>query len=283
MSDHWSIAEVEAIVADYFSMLALELRSELYNKAAHRRNIKPLLKGRSDPSIERKHQNISAILNEIHFPWIVGYKPLGNYQRLLSELVLERLATAHELRELARQSVDSVVALPPSPLHIEPEDPPEVEDPGLYLRERSERPSELYRARNVDYFLREAHNRSLGSAGEEFVVELERDRLTRAGEVNLADRVEWSSRERGDGIGYDILSFEPTGRERFIEVKTTSFGKETPFFVTRNEVGFSSDFEDQYRLYRLFTFRIRPRIYTLSGALERTCRLEANAFIAHVR
>ena len=55
--------------------------------------LKPLLQGRSDPSIERKHQNISAVLLEMGLPFIDGYKPLRNYQRpLLPAVVAEAVA-----------------------------------------------------------------------------------------------------------------------------------------------------------------------------------------------
>ncbi|BAS06695.1 hypothetical protein AHiyo4_01170 [Arthrobacter sp. Hiyo4] len=43
------------------------------------------------------------------------------------------------------------------------------------------------------------------------------------------------SKTRGDGLGYDILSFEESGKERLLEVKTTKSRAETPFFVSRNE------------------------------------------------
>jgi hypothetical protein len=95
--------------------------------------------------------------------------------------------------------------------------------------------------------------------------------------------VEWISTTLGDGAGFDVLSFDPSGREKFIEVKTTSFSKETPFYATRNEVSFSYDFRDQYHLYRLFDLRDQPRVYSLSGALEDSCRLEASTFVANVR
>jgi hypothetical protein len=42
--------------------------------------------------------------------------------------------------------------------------------------------------------------------------------------------------EEGDGAGFDIASFDPDGRERFIEVKTTNGAATTPFFLTRNEM-----------------------------------------------
>jgi Protein NO VEIN, C-terminal len=43
------------------------------------------------------------------------------------------------------------------------------------------------------------------------------------------------------------------GRERLVEVKTTAYGRETPFFVTRNEVEVSGKQDDQYFLYRYST------------------------------
>lgn len=43
MSDHWSHEEVEATVSDYFDMLAMELRGELFNKAEHNRKQPPVV------------------------------------------------------------------------------------------------------------------------------------------------------------------------------------------------------------------------------------------------
>jgi hypothetical protein len=125
-----------------------------------------------------------------------------------------------------------------------------------------------------DYLDREVRNRSLGLAGEEFVVSYERERLRQAGEKRLGDRVEHVSVAKGDGLGYDVLSFDIDGRERFIEVKTTSFGKQTPFFVSRNELEFSDLARDQYHLYRLFEFRRQPRMFDLVGSVRGNCRLD---------
>jgi Domain of unknown function (DUF3883) len=98
----------------------------------------------------------------------------------------------------------------------------------------------------------------------------------------LANKVERISATRGDGTGFDILSYELNGSERFIEVKTTSLAKETPFHVSQSKVHFFSDFADQYHLYRLFAFRETPRLYELKGALERTRLLHATNFVATV-
>lgn len=57
--------------------------------------------------------------------------------------------------------------------------------------------------------------------------------LAAAGRRDLAARVTWTSAAEGDGAGYDIASFEPDGRERLIEVKTTNGWERTPFHISR--------------------------------------------------
>ena len=84
--------EVADIVSDYFHMLTLELAGQNVNKTAHRRALMQRLSGRPDGSVERKHQNISAILIELGCPYIGGYKPLPNYQRLLREAVIAHMS-----------------------------------------------------------------------------------------------------------------------------------------------------------------------------------------------
>jgi len=106
MSDFWSHEEVEAIVADYFNMLDNELRGIHYNKTEHRRALSILLKTRSDGSIERKHQNISAVLIDQGFPYIAGYKPLRNYQQLLYDIVSNRLTNSTNLVNFVREQVN---------------------------------------------------------------------------------------------------------------------------------------------------------------------------------
>lgn len=132
----------------------------------------------------------------------------------------------------------------------------------------------FFRAVKRDYLEREAQNRSLGLAGEEFVVQFEHWRLVGMGHHRLADRVEHVSVSKGDGLGYDVLSFESDGKERLIEVKTTTFGRDTPFFVSRGELTLSQGAQDQFHLYRLFEFRKSPRLFDLPGSLDQHCLLD---------
>jgi hypothetical protein len=139
-----------------------------------------------------------------------------------------------------------------------------------------------FRASRRDYLAQEARNRSLGRAGELFVVELEARRLHAEGKKALSDRVEHVAATRGDGLGFDVLSFEINGRERLIEVKTTSFGDLTPFFVSRNELARSEADAPLYHLYRVFDFRTQPRLFDLPGVISGNCQLDPVSYLARL-
>lgn len=281
MADDWSREEVEAVVADYLDMLLAERRGEEVNKTEHRRNLRKILTKRSDGSIEFKHQNISAVLRDLEIPWIEGYKPASNYQELLRTVVEERVEEFKPLHEVIARQVSAMVEIPQITgdilaILVAPPEPDRTARP-IYDRPKMRRP-----VARRNYLEIEARNDSIGRAGEELVVQFERQRLWKAGEKKLSDRVEQVSRTKGDGLGYDVLSFEKDGRERFIEVKTTQFGAMTPFFASRCEVEVSSELEKQYQLYRLYHFPKEPKLFQLKGALQQTCNLEPFTFQASV-
>ena len=283
MPDDWSIDEVNAIVADYLVMLEHELRGESYNKTEHNRHLQKLLRERSRAAIEFKHANISAVLIALGYPYIDGYKPRGNFQSLLLEAVSERLKGAEGLASATEFVVDAPVSLQASARPLS-----EILVPAPYRSLRGDRISEalvnppLPRL-SVNYLELEARNASLGAAGEAFVLDFEHRRLWEAGKRELARRIEHVSRTTGDGLGYDVTSYEENGRERLIEVKTTSFGSMTPFFASRCEVSVSEERAPHYSLYRVFRFREEPQIFILPGSLKLSCTLDAvqyKAFLA---
>lgn len=273
----WSREEVEAIVDDYLAMLASELAGTPYNKAAHRRSLALRLQGRSPQSIEFKHANISAALVDAGMPYISGYKPRSNYQSLLAEVLAARLDGAAQLLEVVAADADRPMVVPEVDdiLAILTEPPRGRPAPG---RAAEALPAAMRPVTN--YIEREARNRSLGEAGERFVLAYEQARLEHAGQGRLAARIEHTSRVRGDHAGYDILSFDITGVERLIEVKTTKYGEQTPFFVTRNEVATSEREAAYYHVYRLYDFRRAPRLYLLPGSIDRSCQLSAATYLA---
>lgn len=273
----WDWLECEAIVKDYFTMLNSELGGRPYTKSEHRRNLKPLLNNRSDGSIEYKHQNISAILLDMGQPYIQGYKPAYNYQAQLKSVVLAYLAGNHtEIDRLLDSASDQDIA---EPAAIDWSTVLDSEIPEKLSTVRE--PERKYLALKLNYSEREEANRKLGERGEAFVIEYERHRLETLGRSDLAKEVEWSSRDRGDGLGYDVRSFtHERDSEFFIEVKTTNSGKYQPFFITDNELEFSKEKSAQYSLYRVFDFKQQARIYQLNGAVDQYVHLKPKSYKA---
>jgi Domain of unknown function (DUF3883) len=278
----WSVGEVQATVADYFEMLRAELSGDSYSKTAHRKRLIRRLEGRSDGAVERKHQNISAILLEEGLPAIDGYKPLGNYQGVLRDEVLESFGKDPELLRLIRL-VETALPAGKS-LWTPDEEDVFVPVPGRRDAPIAHRGKTDWRlaARHYDFEMRDREMRTVGRAGEEFVFRLEKSRLTKLGRPDLAKRVEWVADSVGEGAGFDVLSWDERERNRelFIEVKTTNFSRYQPFLISRNEVAFSSDHAENYSLYRIFNFRLQPKLFRLAGSVEETVRLDPCLFEA---
>ncbi|MFL1405873.1 DUF3883 domain-containing protein [Marinobacter sp. M1N3S26] len=279
--ESWNDLEIAATVADYMKMLTLHLTGQHYNKSAHRRALMEQLDGRSEGAIELKHQNISAVLRDLHCIWIPGYKPRGNYQTSLARYVEEWINTHPEFDQASQAAVEQPAIVPSDvDYHRLVVEPPVIshkaqESPATYAPTRQ--------ASKRDYVAREARNTALGNAGELLVMHYEEFRLRQAGKTTLAERIEHVSTTQGDGLGYDILSFDASGQERFIEVKTTAFAKETPFFASRNEVSLSSEARNQFHLYRLFEFRRSPKLFTLAGRIDDYCELDPVSYVCHFR
>lgn len=270
----WSREEVELVVADYLAMLAAHFAGQQVNKAQRRRDLQSRLNGRNESSVERKRANSSAVVDKLGFHYLPGYKPLVNYQRILYNVVAEQIAAAPWLDEAALAAVQ-LPALPQLPADFS-----KVVSAPPKLTPRLREPESEFAPFRRDYVEREARNRSLGRAGEEFVVEYERWRLREFGEGKLATRVDWVSSNRGDGLGYDVLSFDASGEEKFIEVKTTAFGVATPFFISSPELAFARLNESRFHIYRVFEFRLQPRIFSLQGNPATHCLLDPVSYRA---
>jgi hypothetical protein len=203
-------------------------------------------------------------------PWIPGYKPKFNFQNAIIDAVDRYLTKRPGILEPAPTSK------PVSPSHSEIFVAPPVP------KEASDRiPERLHRlVAKFDPVERDHLNRSLGRAGEAFVVDLEKRRLKEANRADLARRIRWTSVEDGDGAGYDISSFSMEGRPRLIEVKTTNGSARTPFFLTRNELSVSKEIPAQWQIYRVHLFATGPRVFTISPPLENNLKLSTETWRA---
>ncbi len=227
--------------------------------------------GRSHRSVEFKHQNISAVLEELGMPWIPGYKPKRNYQNAIFD-ALDRYLTKNS------------GILEPSP----PQQPIASDSGHVFVDAPVRRqpsldkvPSRLQQLiMKFDPVERDHRNRTLGRAGESFVIDIEKRRLIGANRSDLAHQVRWVAAEEGDGAGYDIASFSLAGHPQLIEVKTTNGSCRTPFFLSRNEYNISRQFSEQWLIYRVHLFATRPRIFTIAPPLESSLTLTTETWRA---
>ena len=266
-------------------MLRLEQSGQAFNKSVHRQALMEQI-GRSEAAIEYKRANISAVLAELGFPYIAGYQPRRHYQQKLFEAVAERIREDRGLyallaaetvapdRESSEVMQDGYSELPiDSPPPRRPAREIDVPEHVRWIVGKFEPPAE-----------RDARNRELGKAGEALVFHVEKRRLQDIGQTALSRSVRWIARDDGDGYGYDILSFQGTGdhpdQKRWLEIKTTNGPKETPFYVTTNELRVSRNHPDTYRIVRLYDFRRQARAYCLAPPLEHHVRLAPTIFRA---
>jgi hypothetical protein len=273
----WSEEEVRIVVSDYFDMLQLESEGKPYAKAAHNLALRGKLRSRSKGSVESKHQNISAVLNDLGLPFIPGYKPRGHAQGLLRQVIRQYLDESPSQFEQILSALEDV---PDSPFDTVDYDSALVAAP-LNASIQSEARKRI--PRKFDFASRDERNRNLGRRGERWVIEYERVRLERAGRSDLLTTIEWVADTRGDGSGYDIRSKDPDGSDLFIEVKTTNGSELTPFFLTANEIECASDLASRFRLYRVFDFSSSPRLFIIPGPLDDRLQLEPSEFRVRFR
>lgn len=283
----WTDREIDLIVADYFAMLNSEFHGQYYIKAEHNRNLQQRI-GRQRAAIEYKHQNISAVLSLLGFPWIPGYKPARNFQASLIagiERYLENNIDDPLLKILAISDAEQDLIEVSGAGFIKDESVviPIRQIPDTNTKSEASTPELNRLVRKFDPSARDARNRRLGKQGEEKVFYSEQGRLWEIGRGDLARKVRWVSEEDGDGAGYDILSFNTRGEERFLEVKTTAGHSRIPFYISRNERDFAEENPDRFRIFRLYNFLRTPAAFKLRPPLEDNLILKPTNFLASLR
>jgi len=130
-----------------------------------------------------------------------------------------------------------------------------------------------------------------GVIGESIILKNEKERLknSRHAElVEMVDEIEWSSNVIGDGLGYDIKSFDIRDGKiinKYIEVKTT-IGQDTDFEITVNEVEKSNELNENglYAIARVYNLDIKNKtanFYIKEGPLGNNYDLRVNVYTAH--
>lgn len=137
--------------------------------------------------------------------------------------------------------------------------------------------------RKIDFIAKAEKDQKTGVLAEELVVEYEKDYLRKNNRDDLAQRVKWVAKE-ADGYGYDVLSFDLNGEEKYIEVKATTLGESTPFEITANEVELSNSKSNHYWIYRVVHMNsTEPVFYKVNGNVYEEFELEPIAYRAYLK
>jgi len=122
-------------------------------------------------------------------------------------------------------------------------------------------------------------NKRLGSLGELFVFQYEKEQLINLNHPNLAERVSHDAVNIGDGLGYDIISIDIEENVKYIEVKTTKGNANTVFYITRTEMERSKIEKENYYLYRVYNFNentSKGNIQIIRGDISSLCQEPVN-------
>lgn len=109
---------------------------------------------------------------------------------------------------------------------------------------------------DIDWMAQYQEAQAIGTMGEELVISYEQHQLREANREDLAKEVH----KVKDGKGYDILSKFPDGKDKHIEVKTTTKGPDTPFTISLQEVAYSEQFPGSYFLYHVHHLNMEKKL-----------------------
>lgn len=278
---NWTEDQNDLIVAEYFAMLDLILSDTDFVKQDRKRALDAQIQ-RGIGSIDFKLGNISAVAPELGLPELPGFAAAPKAQKSIAD-ALRRYLKAHPERFSEGAFIPTTgiqYAIADSAGRQGKQTPPltlvEAPPPGTGRKVRPDHVERLIQ--EFDPAARDQRNRITGAAGEQMVFEFEIARLTAGGKPDLAADVEWTSRDKGDGAGYDIRSFNLHGEERLIEVKATKGSRTAPFYLSRNEREVSIQEAGKWRLHRVFDLSIEPRLFRLKPPLEKVATLEPEAW-----
>jgi len=121
----------------------------------------------------------------------------------------------------------------------------------------------------VDFEKENKINKLLGNRGEEIVFNLEKRHLESIGKQELANKIKWVSKE-DDSLGYDILSFEENGEEKYIEVKSTSQSENcnANFLISSNQYSKAKRIKNYYFYIVFNTKGKEPKIWKIKELLQ---------------
>ena len=139
----------------------------------------------------------------------------------------------------------------------------------------------VFHARKLDYERINKERKLIGNAGEELVYNDQIERVKNNAPEYLKG-VRHVSKLDGDGAGYDICSFNTDEKIIYIEVKSTTGKKETPFYMSASEYAFYELHKENYVIARVYEFDMSKKTgkieYIWGTAFEGVFDKEVSAY-----
>lgn len=216
------------------------------------------------------------ILNDDYEMTDIGYKLILNL-RIFEEVS----SSIKDYEEVFEEEVEAIEEILDSKAELLKVDAPERK-----LRKATvEHKKSVDGPRHRNFDESDKKNKKTGDLGERLVFDYEKSRLLAAGITDIEDRLILASEDPQYGNAYpcDIISIDPESASViYIEVKTTRYSAESPFYISEDERKFSEEHASQYRLYRVFdAIRTKePKFYETTGYVGDNFTLISDRYIA---
>lgn len=139
----------------------------------------------------------------------------------------------------------------------------------IEIADRGSNKSDNNKRKKPDYDEENERNRKIGERGESLVFRLEKEYLEKIGRKDLIDKLKQISIE-DDSTGYDILSFDEKGNEKYIEVKSTT--SKVPnvhhFNISSNEYKKARELKNYFIYFVFETNTKNPKIFPLKRPFD---------------
>ena len=137
------------------------------------------------------------------------------------------------------------------------------------IAKRGSKESEGSKSKKPDYAKESEKNRKIGDKGEILVFREEKEYLEKIGRIDLIDKLKHVSNE-DDSAGYDILSFDTKGNEKYIEVRSTALKVPNVhhFNISSNEYEKATHLKNYYIYFVFETDTKNPKIYKLKKPFD---------------
>lgn len=144
------------------------------------------------------------------------------------------------------------------------------------------------RVTKIDYEKTNRTKQYHGTQGELLVMKYEKQRLYNNEQLKeYADRVEHVSKTQGDGLGYDIVSYDLINNKVekiFIEVKTVIGNVNSSVNISSKELKAAEKLGEKYKIYKVFNYKSStPELIIIDDIHDERLSIEPNSYIIKVK